>query len=91
MSLFPQIHKLYPSKANDITHGRSSDLLPVADAFPVSSTSGNGYFGTLNGAYSSGTVRDLHPIPFSFYTSNEVSKPMRHKGNTIYLYRPINT
>ena len=40
--------------------------------------------GTSTGAYSSGTVRDFHPIPFSFYTPDGVSKPMRGKGNTNY-------
>ncbi len=45
--------------------------------------------GTFTGAYSSGTVRDFHPIPFSFYTPDGVSKPMRGKGNTIYQYRSI--
>ena len=40
--------------------------------------------GTSTGAYSSGTVRDFHPIPFSFYAPDGVSKPMRDKGNTNY-------
>ena len=54
---------------DDFTFGRSSDWLLISDAFPrsryVESGSGNRYISEiLSEFHSSGTVRDLHPIPF---------------------------
>jgi hypothetical protein len=51
-------------------NGRSSDWLLISDAFPrsryVESGSGNRYVSEiLSEFHSSGTVRDLHPIPFN--------------------------
>ena len=52
-------------------NGRSSDWLLISDAFPrsryVESGSGNRYVSEiLSEFHSSGNVRDLHTIPFSF-------------------------
>ena len=54
------------SNDNDM-HGRSSDSFPLAGAFPEAGSSGNGVWcmpATLCETYSSGTVQDLHLIPF---------------------------
>ena len=47
----------------NIKLGRSSDLLHRFAAFPSLRTVAGGG-NDFGGAYSSGTVRDLHPIPF---------------------------
>ncbi len=47
-------------------HGRSSDLFLLPAAFPETGSSGR-WSNAGNGideTHSSGTVRDLHPIPF---------------------------
>ena len=63
-------------------NGRSSDWLLISDAFPrsryVESGSGNRYVSEiLSEFHSSGTVRDLHPIPFSLSSTpgKERTKP----------------
>ena len=74
------VSKLYFPKAikTYIVSGRSSDLLPCLNAFPFRSDGivAKVVVQHVSGAYSSGSVQDLHLIPFSSITSKpfEVTK-----------------
>ena len=53
---------------DDFTFCRSSDLLHFPDALPIPPKRNSGFEycrKTFGGAYSSGSVQDLHLIPFS--------------------------
>ena len=57
-----------PGKFQEFNFGRSSDLLHFPNALPISPKRDSGFEycrKTSGGAYSSGSVQDLHLIPFS--------------------------
>ena len=57
-----------PGKFQEFNFGRSSDLLHFPNALPIPPKRNSGFEycrKTFGGAYSSGSVQDLHLIPFS--------------------------
>jgi hypothetical protein len=64
---------------NFVFIGRFSDLLPFYAAFPIL-FSGKSLQKTLHRAYSSGSVQDLHLIPFSLLIRTNKIAPKRGKG-----------
>jgi len=62
--------------------GRSSDLLPCLNAFPsrfIGTVAIEVFVQHVSGAYSSGSVQDLHLIPFSSF----ISKPYEMNNTKI--------
>ena len=66
-----------PGKFQEFNFGRSSDLLHFPNALPIPPKRNSGFEycrKTFGGAYSSGSVQDLHLIPFSpLFPSNRKS------------------
>ena len=57
-----------PGEFQEFNFGRSSDLLHFPNALPIPPKRNSGFEycrKTFGGAYSSGSVQDLHLIPFS--------------------------
>ena len=67
---YGQIQSLFLESLKSKMHGRSSDLLLFRTAFPFTRTVAKVLPKHLIGDHSSGTVRDLHLIPYSFIESN---------------------